>query len=252
MIQLVLIFIVCDMFEDCISGFDIGVDDYLVKFFVLEEFNVCICVLFCWYNNQGDNEISVGNLCFNVICCLVWLGEMVLDFMLKEYVLLLWLMMKVGSLVYCEIFYNDIYSWDNELVINILEVYIYNLCEKIGKLWICIVWGFGYMLVNNIDMEQIMVLFVIEIWIMCYWLLLIIGVILVVCQLISVFWLWYESKEQIQLLVVSVIEGYNNQKYVEYEVWEVVVSLLVLSLLIVGLVLYISMLVVCKIICLFL
>jgi two-component system sensor histidine kinase BasS len=72
--------------------------------------------------------------------------------------------------------------------------------------------------------------------------LLTIGAILVVCQLISVFWLWHESKEQFQLLVASAIEGHNNQKHVEHEVREAVASLLVPSLLIVGLALYISLL----------
>jgi hypothetical protein len=70
-------------------------------------------------------------------------------------------------------------------------------------------------------------------------LLLTIGAILVVCQLISVFWLWHESKEQIQLLVASAIEGHNNQKHIEHEVREAVASLLIPSLLIIGLALYI-------------
>ncbi|VFS64420.1 Sensor protein BasS [Raoultella planticola] len=78
-------------------------------------------------------------------------------------------------------------------------------------------------------------------------LLLTIGSILVVCQLISVFWLWHESKEQIQLLVASAIEGHNNQKHVEHEVREAVASLLIPSLLIVGLALYISLVAVEKI-----
>ena len=86
-----------------------------------------------------------------------------------------------------------------------------------------------------------------ETWTMRHRLLLTIGAILVVCQLISVFWLWHESKEQIQLLVASAIEGHNNQKHVEHEVREAVASLLVPSLLIVGLALYISMLAVRKI-----
>jgi two-component system sensor histidine kinase BasS len=70
---------------------------------------------------------------------------------------------------------------------------------------------------------------------------------MVVCQLISVFWLWHESKEQIQLLVASAIEGHNNQKHVEHEVREAVASLLIPSLLIVGLALYISLVAVRKI-----
>ncbi len=92
-----------------------------------------------------------------------------------------------------------------------------------------------------------MALFATETWTMRHRLLLTIGVILVVCQLISVFWLWHESKEQIQLLVASAIEGHNNQKHVEHEVREAVASLLVPSLLIVGLALYISLMAVKKI-----
>lgn len=91
-----------------------------------------------------------------------------------------------------------------------------------------------------------MALFASETWTMRHRLLLTIGTILVVCQLISVFWLWHESKEQIQLLVASAIEGHNNQKHVEHEVREAVASLLIPSLLIVGLALYISLVAVRK------
>lgn len=92
-----------------------------------------------------------------------------------------------------------------------------------------------------------MALFASETWTMRHRLLLTIDTILVVCQLISVFWLWHESKEQIQLLVASAIEGHNNQKHVEHEVREAVASLLIPSLLIVGLALYISLVAVRKI-----
>ncbi|MGP3591149.1 two-component system sensor histidine kinase PmrB [Vagococcus sp. WN89Y] len=72
-------------------------------------------------------------------------------------------------------------------------------------------------------------------------LLLTIGGILVFCQLISVFWLWHESEEQIQLLVESAVTEHNNHKQIAHEVREAVASLLVPSLLIVGLALLICM-----------
>ncbi|TDT60331.1 two-component system sensor histidine kinase BasS [Enterobacter sp. AG5470] len=78
-------------------------------------------------------------------------------------------------------------------------------------------------------------------WSMRRRLLLTIGGILVFCQLISVFWLWHESEEQIQLLVQSAMHNHNNHKQVEHEVREAVASLLVPSLLIVGLALLICM-----------
>jgi two-component system sensor histidine kinase BasS len=92
-----------------------------------------------------------------------------------------------------------------------------------------------------------MAFFVRENWTMRHRLLLTIGAILAVFQLISVFWLWHESQEQIQLLVASAIEGHNNQKQIKHEVREAVASLLIPSLLIIGLALYISLLAVKKI-----
>ena len=80
-----------------------------------------------------------------------------------------------------------------------------------------------------------MAIFQVKNWSMRSRLLLTVGAILVVCQLVSVFWLWHESKEQVQLLVESAIHNHNNHKQVEHEVHEAVASLLVPSLLIIGL-----------------
>ncbi|SNY76944.1 two-component system sensor histidine kinase PmrB [Enterobacter sp. CC120223-11] len=78
-------------------------------------------------------------------------------------------------------------------------------------------------------------------WTMRRQLLLTIATILLVCQVISVFWLWHESQEQIQLLVQSALEGHNNHKHIEHEVREAVASLLIPSMLIVGLALWICL-----------
>ncbi len=118
MTQPVLILTARDTLEDRISGLDTGADDYLVKPFALEELNARIRALLRRHNNQGDNEISVGNLRLNVTRRLVWLGETALDLTPKEYALLSRLMMKAGSPVHREILYNDIYSWDNEPATN--------------------------------------------------------------------------------------------------------------------------------------
>ena len=95
----------------------------------------------------------MGNLRLNVTRRLVWLGEQSLDLTPKEYALLSRLMMKAGSPVHREILYNDIYSWDNEPATNTLEVHIHNLRDKVGKARIRTVRGFGYMLVNNTEVE---------------------------------------------------------------------------------------------------
>ncbi|MBV8043489.1 two-component system response regulator PmrA [Pluralibacter sp.] len=149
----VLILTARDTVNDRIEGLDTGADDYLVKPFALEELNARVRALLRRHNNQGDNEISVGNIRLNVTRRQVWLEEMQLELTPKEYALLSRLMAKAGSPVHREILYNDIYSWDNEPSTNTLEVHIHNLRDKIGKSRIRTVRGFGYMLVKSGDIE---------------------------------------------------------------------------------------------------
>lgn len=41
-----MMMIVCDFVMDIVVGFDCGVDDYIVKLFVIEELLVCVRVIF--------------------------------------------------------------------------------------------------------------------------------------------------------------------------------------------------------------
>ncbi|MCT4703836.1 two-component system sensor histidine kinase PmrB [Enterobacteriaceae bacterium H20N1] len=66
-------------------------------------------------------------------------------------------------------------------------------------------------------------------------LMLTVGLILFVCQVISVIWLWHESKEQIQLLVDASLKNLNNHKHIEKEIHEAVASLAVPSLVMISL-----------------
>ncbi|BBQ84748.1 MULTISPECIES: two-component system sensor histidine kinase PmrB [Enterobacteriaceae] len=86
-----------------------------------------------------------------------------------------------------------------------------------------------------------MALFSVRKWPMRHQLLLAIGLILVVFQLISVFWLWHESKEQIELEVAMLMHNHNNVKHIRHEVREAIASLLVPSVVIIGLALYLCL-----------
>lgn len=46
-VVLVVLLIVCDDEIDCIIGLEMGVDDYVIKFFFLCELLVCINVVIC-------------------------------------------------------------------------------------------------------------------------------------------------------------------------------------------------------------
>lgn len=45
--MLVFILIVRDCWSDKVVGFDVGVDDYVLKLFYMEELFVCLCVFLC-------------------------------------------------------------------------------------------------------------------------------------------------------------------------------------------------------------
>lgn len=82
---------------------------------------------------------------------------------------------------------------------------------------------------------------VISKWPMRHQLLLTVGVILVIFQIISVFWLWHESKEQIALEVASILNKHDNAKHIQHEVREAVASLLIPSMVIIGLALFVCL-----------
>ncbi len=71
-------------------------------------------------------------------------------------------------------------------------------------------------------------------------LILTIGAILLVFELISVFWLWHESTEQIQLFEQSATrQSRNNDRHIMREIREAVASLIVPGVFMVSLTLFI-------------
>jgi two-component system sensor histidine kinase BasS len=65
-------------------------------------------------------------------------------------------------------------------------------------------------------------------------LMVLLAVILLFFQLISVIWLWHESREQIGFLVNETLSAKARNNHVEKEIREAIASLLVPSLVMVG------------------
>jgi two-component system sensor histidine kinase BasS len=65
-------------------------------------------------------------------------------------------------------------------------------------------------------------------------LMVLLAVILLFCQLVSVIWLWHESREQISFLVSETLSAKARNQHVEKEIREAIASLLVPSLVMVG------------------
>lgn len=144
--ELVLIFIVCDVFSQWVEGLCLGVDDYLCKFFVLIEVVVCFEVLICCVYGQSSSELCYGKVIFDLNCLIVSFDGESLVLKLKEFVLLELFMCNVGCVLLCKFIEEKFYIWDDEVFSNVVEVYVYYLCCKFGSDFICIVYGIGYIL----------------------------------------------------------------------------------------------------------
>ena len=71
-------------------------------------------------------------------------------------------------------------------------------------------------------------------------LMVLLALILLFFQLISVIWLWHESREQISFLVSETLSAKSRNQHVEKEIREAIASLLVPSLVMVGFTLFFS------------
>lgn len=148
-ILLVLIFIVCDGVEDCIFGFDWGGDDYFVKLFVLGELEVCLCVLLCCCSDVFVQK-WLGCLCFDSICNEVQVDGQCIELIVCELLLVEVLMQYFGCIVIKQCLFDVLYSWDYEVSLLVIEVYVSCLCCKLEQVCvgvgICMLCGFGYCL----------------------------------------------------------------------------------------------------------
>lgn len=61
----------------CVEGFEVGGDDYLIKFFVFVELFVCVNVFGCWCDGLvfGDGvskfiEFCYGDFSFDFLVCI--------------------------------------------------------------------------------------------------------------------------------------------------------------------------------------
>lgn len=142
----VLILTARDALEDRVDGLDAGADDYLVKPFALVELMARVRALIRRYQGHSDNLLTVGNLTLNLSSQQVYQQEQLIEITPKEFAILSRLIMRAGQTVNRELLQQDLYSWQDDLGSNTLEVHVHNLRRKLGKDLIHTVRGNGYRL----------------------------------------------------------------------------------------------------------
>lgn len=142
---------VCGEESECICGFLIGVDDYVVKFFFMLELMVCVKVMFCCVKLEvvflqlkcGDIEFDCDSYCVYWCLCEVCFG--LIEFCLLEFFMLLF-----GCVFLCLQFLDGVWGYDIYVDECIVDVYIGCLCKVLNFFnmldVICIVCGVGYLM----------------------------------------------------------------------------------------------------------
>lgn len=146
----VIILTARDSIEDRVKGLDCGADDYITKPFDLNELSARIRALTRRSQGRADSEIHYKNIILDPASHSVTVDNVLINIPRREFSLLLKLLENSGQVVSREQLMQSIYSWDDDVDSNTLEVHIHNLRKKLNATFIRTIRGIGYMAEKNI------------------------------------------------------------------------------------------------------
>lgn len=141
----VIILTARDAIDDRVKGLDSGADDYMTKPFDLNELCARIRALTRRSQGRAETEIHYRNISLDPASHLVRLENQTINIPRREFALLLKLLENQGHVLTREQLMQSIYSWDDDVDSNTLEVHIHNLRKKLNANYIRTIRGIGYM-----------------------------------------------------------------------------------------------------------
>lgn len=145
----VLILTARDTLDERISGLEQGADDYLGKPFALAEVVARLQALIRRRYGHTTPVIEHSLVKFDPSHRKVFLKGEEIALTTREYKLLELFMLNKERVLTRAAIEEKLYTWDDEVSSNALEVHIYNLRQKLGKQFIRTVHGVGYALGKN-------------------------------------------------------------------------------------------------------
>lgn len=129
--------------------FDVGGDDYIIKFICFRVFFSCIKVLLrcfeCWEEEWEElNIFFIGDFIIDWDWVIVIKGEEVIELAKKEFEFFFLFVFKLGKVFFREEIFNKVWGIDVIVGNCIIDVYIWKFWEKIGDYYIKIIKGIGY------------------------------------------------------------------------------------------------------------
>lgn len=142
----VLILTARDTLDERITGLQRGADDYLCKPFALAEVVARLQALIRRRYGQTNPIIEHCGVKFDPNQRKVFYKDEEITLTTREYNLLELFMLNKERVLTRSAIEEKLYTWDDEVSSNALEVHIYNLRQKLGKQFIRTVHGVGYAL----------------------------------------------------------------------------------------------------------
>ncbi|ARD40221.1 two-component system response regulator QseB [Edwardsiella ictaluri] len=142
----VLILTARDALEQRVIGLQQGADDYLCKPFALIEVAARLQALIRRNHGQAQTLLSHGAVSLDPLSLTATLDGASLPLKPKEFALLELLLRNAGCVLPRSLIEEKLYSWDDEVSSNAVEVHIHHLRRKLGSHFIRTVHGVGYTL----------------------------------------------------------------------------------------------------------
>ncbi len=134
--------------EEKVQGLDLGADDYLVKPFSLNELRARVRALLRRGQGSAPPIISYGQLGYDSVGRSASIEGKTLTLSMHEIGVLEALLARFGRVVSKEQLVEQLYSYDEEVSHNAIEVYVHRVRKKIigSDITVRTLYGRGYML----------------------------------------------------------------------------------------------------------
>jgi two-component system OmpR family response regulator/two-component system response regulator QseB len=141
----VLILTARDQLEDKVRGLDLGADDYVLKPFDLDEVAARLRALVRRAHGRPEPVLTLGEVELNPAARTVTRAGQAVELTTREFDLLHLLLENAGRVLTRRSLEEQLYTWDEAVDSNALEVHIHHLRRKLGGDLIRTVRGVGYM-----------------------------------------------------------------------------------------------------------
>ncbi len=134
--------------QEKVLGLDLGADDYLVKPFSLNELQARVRALLRRRQGSASALVTYRGLSFDTVGRIASIDGRAITLSVQETGVLETLLMRFGRVVSKEHLLNQLYSYDQEVSHNAIEVYVHRLRKKLAGVGVTVrtLYGRGYLL----------------------------------------------------------------------------------------------------------